>query len=192
MVPMTFPMQNTFLALPLEGQARESFAEAQDRLLLYASLFRLQPADRPHLTIQFWRSLMAIEWDQVRNRASWIARRCAPFTMEVRGAETFTGTNGLEHVLFLTIERSDKLAVLRKLCPWPSVKPFHPHITLARMRNPNAYRVHRKKVRKLLEDVRFSIHVDRLRLYGMVGGQPQTPLEDFVFSSHHERAEGTI
>lgn len=182
-VQLSFPLVSAFLALPLEGEAKQQFGKCQGRLGNFGDLFRLQLADRPHLTLQFWRSLMEIEYQQVRRQAGNIAQRVTPFTIQVGEGETFAGPRGEERVLFLGVAYSDELARIRKLCPWPAGKPFHPHITLARMANPQAFRVHRKKVLRLLEDVRFSFRVDRLRLYAQVEGKRQTPLEEFVFAT---------
>jgi hypothetical protein len=49
------------------------------------------------------------------------------------------------------------------------------------MKNPNAFRVHRKKILKLFKDVSFEIPCDRLRLYAEVEGVKQTPVWDFQF-----------
>lgn len=188
---LTFPLLRAFIAIPLEGEAREHFKEVQSRLREFEELFRFQDAKTAHLNLYFWPTLMEIEYEQVLKQTEKIAARTQPFTMEVTEAGTFGGDHGgLERVLFLSVARSDELATLKKLCPWPqggplwgpNTRPFVPHITLARMRNPNAFRVHRKKVMKPLKDVSFSIPCDRLQLYGEVDGVKQTPVRDFPFN----------
>lgn len=124
---------------------------------------------------------MEIEYHQIVRQAEKIAARTKSFVIEVTEAGTFGGKGGLEHVLFLTIARSDELAILKKLCPWTNPRPFSPHITLARMKNPNAFRVHRKKILKLLKDILFEVPCDRLRLYAEVEGRKQTPVRGFPF-----------
>ena len=76
---------------------------------------------------------------------------------------------------------SDELARLKKRCPWPNVEPFTPHITLARIKHPQKFRVHKKKIMKLLDDVMFEMNVNRLRLYAEIEGVKQTELQDFMF-----------
>ena len=94
----------------------------------------------------------------------------------------FRSNGGLDRVLHLTVDRSDSLAQLKKLCPWPNTKPFSPHITLARMKNPNAFRVKKKKIMKLFKDIAFEVPCDHIRLYAEIDGVRQTPVKDFQFS----------
>lgn len=207
MSPLSFPLHRAFLALPLEDEAKKHFQELQKRLKDYEDLFRFQNPETTHLSLYFWPTVMEIEYGAIIKRAAWIAARTQPFTLEVTGAGTFEEEK-LPSVLFLTIERSEDLAHMKKLCPWPNVRHaacppklnerrreppraasrgeskhgFHPHITLARMKNPNAFRVHQKKILKLLKDVSFEIPCNRLRLYAEIEGVKQTPIQDFPFS----------
>ncbi len=96
--------------------------------------------------------------------------------------EASAGRRGEDRVLFLTIAFSDELARIKKSCPWPSLEPFSPHITLARMRHPQRFATVKKKVMKELHEVTFPIPMDRLRLYAEVNGVKQTPLRDFMLS----------
>jgi 2'-5' RNA ligase len=179
---LSFPLHSSFLALPLEGEAKAKFQEVQNRLRSFENLFRFQNPKTPHLNLYFWEELLEIEYGQVVRKAEEIAARTEPFLLMVIGSGTFGEDRGkLPRVLFLSIARSGELARLKKLCPWPNRRPFVPHITLARMRNPNAFRVHRKKIMKLLKNVSFPISCGRLRLYAEVDGVKQTPIQDFVF-----------
>ncbi|MEK7137672.1 MAG: 2'-5' RNA ligase family protein, partial [Patescibacteria group bacterium] len=172
---LSFPLHRVFLALPLEGEAKMHFQELQKRLREYEDLFRFQNPETPHLSLYFWSTVMEIEHGQIVRQAEKIAARTKSFTIQVTEAETFGGGGRgvaryapTEHVLFLSISRSSELSTLKKLCPWPqrgplpkgepfglrgpNLRPFSPHITLARMRNPNEFHVHKKKIMKLLRD----------------------------------------
>ena len=85
----------------------------------------------------------------------------------------------LDRVLWLTIVRSEELAKLKKLCPWPNIQPFSPHITIARIGKPHDFRIHKKKIMKLLKNVSFDIPVDRIRFFAEIECEKQTPLRDF-------------
>ena len=178
---LSFPLHRAFLAIPLEGEAKEKYQELQERLQPYEKLFRFQKPESPHLNLYYWLELMEIEYGQVARQVEKIAAALVPFTLTVTGVGTFGSERKLERVLFLEVAYSSELASLKKRCPWPNNRPFHPHITLARMRNPNAFRVKRKKIMKLFKDVSFEIPCDRLRLYAEVDGVKQTPLRDFPF-----------
>ncbi len=134
---------------------------------------------------------MEIEYRQVMEQARKIAARHRSFTVRVAGADTF-GHRGQDRVLFLGIAFSDELARLKKDCPWPRHPPeegnapndsFHPHLTLARIKHPERFQVHKKRIMKLLSEAAFDIPIDRLRLYAEVDGRKQTPLQDFLLHS---------
>lgn len=180
--PSPFPLHSAFLALPLEGEAKERFQDVQKKLLTHEKLFRFQQDDRPHLTLFFWPSLMEIEYQGITRQLTKITEHTSPFSMHVTGAGTFDGEKNPK-VLFLTLERSVELSSLKKRCPWPNDRPFSPHITLARMKNPQAFLVHRKEIMKALKGVSFDISCSKLRLYAEIDGVKQTALQDFPFTS---------
>jgi 2'-5' RNA ligase len=175
---LMFPLQSVFLALPLCGPAKRTFEKLQQDLEPYAAVLRFQNPETPHLTLQFWKEVMEIKYKPILRSVEHIAAKTASFPLHVTGAETFD-----DRVLFLSIAFSDELARLKKSCPWVSDHPFAPHITLARIHHPQKFRVHRKKIMKLLKSVSFSVPVDRLRLYAEVDGKKQTAIGEWRFSS---------
>ena len=175
-----FPLHSAFLALPLEGKAKNAFQELQGRLREFDNILRFQNPDSPHLTLQFWKELMEIEYYQVVPQSKKIGDASPPFTLKVEGVSTF-GSRGEDRVLYLQIPFSDELARLKKRCPWPNIEPFTPHITLARIKHPQKFAVVKKKLMKLIEDAALDINADRLRLYAEIDGVKQTALQDFLF-----------
>lgn len=135
---MDFPVRSAFLALPLEGNAKQNFQELQGRLSAYADILNFQNPETPHLTLQFWHELLEIEYAHVLPLAEGIAKRTNPFTLRTIEAETF-GKAGSERVLYLPVAFSDELARVKKQCPWPNVQPFMPHITIACIRHPQRF-----------------------------------------------------
>ncbi|MEK7218587.1 MAG: 2'-5' RNA ligase family protein, partial [Patescibacteria group bacterium] len=121
---------------------------------------------------------MEIEYGQILKQSQEIARKAKPFSLKIEGAGTF-GSRGEDRVLFLVVPFSEELARVRKLCPWPSAQPFSPHITLARIRHPQRFRIEKKKIMKRVEDAEFTMDASVLRLYAEVHGAKQTPLEEF-------------
>lgn len=175
-----FPLRATFLAIPLEGNAKHAFQALQMRLKDFEGIFRFQNPDSPHLTLQFWKEIMEIEYYQIIPQAKKISGASSPFMIKVQGVSTF-GTRGDDSVLFLDIPFSDELARLKKKCPWPSGEPFAPHVTLARIKHPQKFAVRKKKIMKLIGDAAFDMTADRLRLYAEVGGVKQTVIDEFAF-----------
>lgn len=172
---LSFPLQRAFIALPLEGEAKKRFHDLQNSLNEYENIFRFQNPDSPHLTLYYWNELMQIEFDDVVKKLETIASKTSPFTIQVNGVEA---SGKPPKVLWMTIDRSDELARLKKLCPWPNTRPFHPHVTVARMRNPNDFIVHQKKIMKLFKNISLRVQFDRIRLYGEVEGVRQTEITD--------------
>ena len=179
---LTFPLRSVFIALPLEDKAKWQYQAWQEELRPYEDILRFQNAQSPHLTLQYWETVMEIEYNQILEQAAKVAGAAAPLTMEITGADTF-GKRGEDRILFLNIAFSEELARLKKSCPWISDKEFSPHMTLARIRHPQKFAVQKKKILKLLKDCQFEIPSDRLRLYAEIEGRKQTPLQDFVFES---------
>jgi len=177
---LTFPLRSVFIALPLEDKAKWQYQAWQEEIKPFEDVLRFQNSQSPHLTLQFWETVMEIEYNQILEQTKKIASAASPFTMKITGADTF-GKRGEDRVLFLNIAFSEELARLKKTCPWASDKEFSPHLTLARVSHPQKFAVQKKKIMKLLQDCQFEIPVDRLRLYAEIGGIKQTPIEDFVF-----------
>ena len=176
----SFPLRSAFLALPLEGKSKWQFQALQEELKPYQDILAFQNPRSPHLTLQFWRELMEIEYHQVCDQVQKIAVAASPFILKIEGVGTF-GSRGENRVLFLTVPFSEELARLKKKCPWPFLEPFSPHITLARIRHPQRFTVVKKKVMKLLGGISLEVQVDRLRLYADVQGIKQTSIGEYAF-----------
>jgi 2'-5' RNA ligase len=179
---LTFPLRRYFLALPLEDEAKWQFQALQEELREFEDCLRFQNPQSPHLTLQFWSEIMEIEYDQISRQVEIIAEKAQTFTLSVTEAGTF-GNRQEDRVLYLDIAFSEELARLKKSCPWPSEKPFTPHLTLARVKHPQRFVRAKKQVMKLLKDCAFEIPVDRIRAYAEIGGIKQTEIGEFVFGS---------
>lgn len=179
---MKFPLRSVFVAFPLENEAKWQFQALQEELRPFEDCLRFQNPQSPHLTVQFWKEMMEIEWEPMRRQCQKIAEKTESFTFRVTEADTFSH-NGQDSVLYLSVAFSEELARLKKSCPWVSAQKFHPHITLARMRHPQKFMNQKKKIMKALSGCSFEVPVDRLRLYAEVGGAKQTMIEDFIFNA---------
>lgn len=173
------PLRSAFLALPLDDEATVAFRDTQCLLDCAEASVSLQSPETPHLTLVFWKELLPIECEPVQAQAKKIAAGSSPFSLAVTGADTF-GSRGDDRVLYLSVSFSPELAAIKKRCPWPQLQPFHPHITLARIRHPQRFRVIKKEVMKRLKRVSFSISIDRLRFYAEVQGKKQTAIAEWM------------
>ncbi len=174
-------LQSAFIAIPLEGVAKEAFQELQGRLRPWESFLRFQSAETPHLTLYFWKELSPIEHTQALAQFSKIAACTEPFALSINDVETFGSKEG-DRVLYLSVAFSPELAVLKKKCPWANGpdNPFHPHITLAFIEHPQRFLVEKKKIFKTLGHVDITLPVDRFRFYAQIDGKKQTPIEQYL------------
>ena len=177
---LEFPIKAAFIALPLEQQAKWQFQVWQKELKPFQEFLSFQNPQMPHLTLQYWSEIMEIEYQQILTQAKKISSAMQNITLNVIGVDTFGSREG-DRILFLSVAFSDELAKLKKSCPWVSGKEFKPHITFARVRHPQKFAVHKKKIMKALQDCTFYIPVDRLRLYAEIEGRSQAPIQDFIF-----------
>lgn len=180
MVARTFPLRSCFVAVPLEHEAKRRFHALQQTLGEFSDCLRLQSPETPHITLQYWKEVMEIEYRQVQTQAAVVAKKSAPFLLHCEGVSTF-GTRGRDSVLFMDVPFSEELAKLKKRCPWQSDRPFTPHLTLARITHPERFATVKKRILKALDASRLEVSADRLRLYAEIDGRKQTPLEDFPF-----------
>jgi 2'-5' RNA ligase len=179
---LSFPLRAAFLAIPLSGNALTMFRDLQDSLKDHENSLRFQSPLTPHLTLQYWKELMEIEYGQILKQTEKISSSTTPFDLLIEGIGTF-GNRGEDRVLYLDVPFSEELARLKKRCPWPSLEPFHPHITLARVSHPQRFAIAKKKILKILDRPRAIMMVDRIRLYAEIDGKKQTPIQDFLFES---------
>ncbi|HRH93122.1 MAG TPA: 2'-5' RNA ligase family protein [Candidatus Peribacteria bacterium] len=177
----SFPLRSTFLAIPLQDEALAEFQRLQALLKPFEDCLTFQNPQTPHLTLMFWPEAGELEYQGIAGQAAKIAGKTPAFTLKVTGPDTF-GERGRDSVLFFSIAFSPELALLKKSCPWTDRREFHPHITIARVYHPERFAVVKKEVLKRLA-AEFAVPARRLRLYGNVHGEKQTPLKDFAFNA---------
>src|SRR5947207_2137424 len=103
---LTFPLRSTFLALPLEDKAKWMFQSLQEQLRLWENILTFQNPQSPHMTLQFWPTVMEIEYHQIMEQSRAIASKASPFSLKIERAETF-GSRGEDRILFLSIPFSE-------------------------------------------------------------------------------------
>lgn len=181
MIRITFPLRSVFLALPLEGESKRRFQALQEELKPWADVFSFQNSQTPHVTLMYWPEVSELEYSGIAEQVRKIADRHERFSLNANGVGTF-GSRGRDSVMFLEVTFSDELARIKKSCPWTEGRPFHPHITIARICHPQRFVVEKKKILKVLGTPDFVIPFDALQLYGEVDGKKQTILQSFALT----------
>lgn len=139
-----------FVALALPPEAREALAAAQRRMRKAAGDAEVKwvPPENAHLTLQF---LGAVAEEKVAELSAAIgaaARSSRPLVLAIAGAGGFPGAKR-PRVLWAGLEGDrEPLAALvadlgARLAPLgfpPETRPFSPHLTLGRTRDPRGAR----------------------------------------------------
>ncbi len=133
-----------FLAIPVLPPALEPFQALRARLVEEVAVVRWTPAESPHITLHFFGSI-----DEQQARAALEAVRPViaarkPFPLRLRGLGAFPGT-GDARVLWCGVEDDERaLPSCADACTRALVavgftieeRPFRPHCTLGRPRQP--------------------------------------------------------
>lgn len=193
-MPPGEPLCSVFLALPLQGQALDTYRALQERLQVFRSL-RLQPQASAHLTLYFWPTVLPLELTGIREAIGDIARDTPPFRLRLEAIDVF-GATGSERVLYWAVPFSEPLARLKKRCPWPNprqadgtAESFRPHVTLARVAHCGRFQIERKSLLRTLGNPVSELPVDTLRLYARVEGRSQTALHSWTLGHQSSSVE---
>jgi RNA 2',3'-cyclic 3'-phosphodiesterase len=134
----------SFVAVLLPDRVRAGLAAVSAELRGRARGFAWVRADSLHLTLRFLGEIELVKAERVREAVAAAAAAVAPFTVSLGGlggfpsgraprvvwAGVMTGGEGLE-ALYAALEA----ALVVRGIPGES-RPFHPHVTLARARDP--------------------------------------------------------
>jgi 2'-5' RNA ligase len=138
-------MIRAFLAIDLPGSLRPGLALVQGELKKSGADVRWVPVGNIHLTLKFFGNLPEEEVEPITRAAREVARQQAPFHLEVTRAGAFPsltnprvvwlGLGGDAVVLAHFYHRLEK--AFTALGHLPEGRPFHPHLTLGRVRSPH-------------------------------------------------------
>ena len=134
----------TFVALPLSASGHERLGALQQKLIriLPDGHIRWVPPDNIHLTLFFLGDVSESRIPAIREALAVVARNVLPLTFEVGGLGAFPNTHR-PRVIWVGLEESTgRLALLHKAVNEalaevgfePDRRPFHPHLTLGRIR----------------------------------------------------------
>jgi 2'-5' RNA ligase len=138
----------TFVALLLPDRVRAGLAAVSAELKAQTRGLTWVPADNLHLTLRFLGAIGPVALERVRDALAVAAAAVPPFTVRLGGLGGFppgrrprvlwaTVTAGGERIeaLFATLEA----ALVERGIPGEE-RAFHPHVTLARARDPRGAR----------------------------------------------------
>lgn len=133
-----------FLALAIPADVRERLRGLQGRLRDQAHGVKWVSPDQMHLTLKFFADLPGSDRPEVEAASARVCAPAPPVHLSVRGAGSF-GPGGAIRVVWAGLEDgSGGLATLQKALEGalsdagfpPEERPFSPHLTLGRVREP--------------------------------------------------------
>ncbi|ARA92532.1 2'-5' RNA ligase [Rhodothermaceae bacterium RA] len=159
------PMPRLFVALDVTDATRQALAALRDDTLPA----RWTPPHQYHLTLRFLGEVPDDAVEAIRTALATV--QAAPVVLRGTGLGVFPSLRR-PRVLFARIDETPALmrlhaaveAALTRVGLPPDERPFHPHITLARLSRPDARRVRRFRARHA--DVRIEpMRIDAFTLY---------------------------
>jgi RNA 2',3'-cyclic 3'-phosphodiesterase len=174
----------SFLALPIDDEARSRLAAAIAELETGLSGARFARPETLHVTLRFLGDASPAVLEAIAADVGEAAAGCPPCTAPLTGLGTFP-PKGSPRVLFAALGLPDALRELQGACEQaavgagfaPESRPFRAHLTLARWR-VRARRPH------LPHFELGAAHLNRLVLFASrldPGGPRHTPLATFPF-----------
>ncbi len=132
----------TFVALPLSDEVHAALGRLQRRLRrrLPDGVRWVRP-EGIHLTLFFLGEIPPVQIEPISAALTAVARHVPPFTLRVGGLGTFPSPHR-PRVLWIGVDGGETLPLLHRavnealasLGHPPETRPFHPHLTLGRVR----------------------------------------------------------
>lgn len=187
-------MIRVFLAVELSSDVQEKLADLQQQLRKTLPPINWVRPESIHLTLKFLGYVEPSVVPQLFAALEPIGKKQHVFSMDVQGVGVFpkvthprilwvglTGNIQPLHEVVLEIE-----AALEGLGFPPEEKPFHPHLTLARIKRENTHVGSVLRQEKILEDNQHlgSLAVDKITLFQSdldASGAKHTPLGTVPF-----------
>lgn len=135
----------TFIAINLDPHLKKTLEEFIHRLRSRGGDIRWVNPAGMHLTLKFLGETSEEKVAAVKESLSGTAHRYVPFCLRLSGTGTFPGGQRAPRVLWVGFEESSSLKSLQaeveremEKLGFPSEpRPFHPHLTLGRVKNPS-------------------------------------------------------
>jgi RNA 2',3'-cyclic 3'-phosphodiesterase len=140
---VTVAFVRTFVAIPLPGEIREAVREFEGRIAPWCGNVRWERTDKLHLTMKFLGDTDERIVPEVLRAVGDAAAGIAPFTVTVAGFGAFPSEHR-PRILWLGCgDAGGQLGALNRglgerlasLGFGPENRPFHPHVTIARVRD---------------------------------------------------------
>jgi RNA 2',3'-cyclic 3'-phosphodiesterase len=132
--------RRVFAAIDISEQARQAATEYVEQLRseLHDTPVRWERPEKLHITVKFAGSLDEEQLTIFTEMVKAAANTVAPFQMKIAGCGAFVKGRG-PSVLWLGVEqlpKEDPLGKIARMLVNEEKRPFHPHVTIARIKHP--------------------------------------------------------
>jgi 2'-5' RNA ligase len=179
----------SFLAIELPKPILRKIEEVQGDLRLTHADVRWVSPEKIHLTLKFFGNIEESRIDSIFKSIEESVQNTLPFSLKVRGVGAFPQmknprviwmglVNGSEALISLQKQIEDQL---EKIGFQPEDRPFHPHLTLGRMKSSRGKNELVRRMEKHKEEEFGDLPVERVVLFKSdlrPSGPIYTPLGD--------------
>ena len=186
---MAEPKIRAFLAIRLDDILIKELGDFVEQIQPKYPQFRFLPPDNWHLTLHFFGSISTHEIDLLLKALPEITANIQPFSILLKGLGSFPGGRK-SRILWIGAGEIDRLVQLKeqldrtllKIKFSAEMRPFHPHITIARSKIPVICQISNEE-----KNIQFEqkSRVEKITLFQSdlsSRGPRYTPLHDFYLS----------
>lgn len=166
-------MVRSFLAVQLPEKILNKIGEVQKELKSCRADVRWVSPHHIHLTLKFFGNVEEAKIDSIAQSIEEPARSTSPMSITVRGIGAFPGLKS-PRVIWLGLHDEKKVLVsfqkrlegeFQKIGFQPEDRPFHPHLTLGRMRSNRGKEALVEVMEKFREEELGNFQVERVILF---------------------------
>jgi 2'-5' RNA ligase len=179
----------SFLAIELPKPILRKIEEVQGDLRLTHADVRWVSPEKIHLTLKFFGNIEESRIDSIFKSIEELLQNTLPFSLKVRGVGAFPQMKNPRVIWMGLVEEGEVLTSLQKQIETqlekigfqPEDRPFHPHLTLGRMRSSRGKEELAGRMEKHKEEEFGDLQVERVVLFKSdlkPTGPIHTPLGD--------------
>jgi len=167
-------LSSAYVAIPLSDDSREQLRVMVEQLRMLHLPVRWQSVSKSHITLIYYGEIDEATLPLIQSELKAVARSATPFILNLGEGLDHFGPEEAPRVAWLPIVESAALNRLQtKLnqhtesfikSPEKNYAPFRPHLTLAKVMQPDRYLESLDKLKTACEEWSVSLQVDKIQL----------------------------
>lgn len=167
-------LSSAYVAIPLSTDSREALRVLVEQLRMLHLPVRWQSVSKSHITLIYYGEIDEATLPLIQKELQTVARSSKPFTLKLGEGLDHFGPADTPRVAWLPIVESAALKQLQEKLnrhttsfiksPEKNYAPFHPHLTLAKVMQPERYLESLDKLEKACREWFISLEVEKIQL----------------------------